>query len=48
MKKNNHSQKKCHKKEPFNIYSWMQKHQKTFAGIICGILIIGLIAGLMI
>lgn len=48
MKKNSRSQKKCYKKEPFNMYSFMNQHQKTFAGIICGVLILGLIAGLMI
>lgn len=43
-KKNSHK----NKKEPVNMYAWMQKHQKAFAGVICFILILGLVAGLMI
>lgn len=47
MKKNKHAKQTKRPKEPFNMYEWGQKNKKRFAGIICIILVIGLLAGLL-
>jgi len=47
MKQSKHSKQVKGKKKQVNIYAWGQKNKKIFAGIICGILVIGLLAGLL-
>lgn len=44
MKKNKKSSKK---KSNTNIYVWAQKNKKTFAGVICAIIVLGMLAGLL-
>ncbi|MBU3804115.1 MAG: hypothetical protein H9872_05080 [Candidatus Cellulosilyticum pullistercoris] len=47
MKKNKHSKQIQRKKKKLNMYEWVQKNKKVFSGIICIILVIGLLAGLL-
>lgn len=47
MKKNKHLKQINGKKKQVNIYAWGQKYKKVFAGIICIILVIGMLAGLL-
>lgn len=47
MKMSKHTKKVKGTKKQINIYAWGQKNKKVFAGIICGILVIGLLAGLL-
>lgn len=47
MKKDKHLKQVKRKKKQINIYAWGQKNKKVFAGIICIILIIGMLAGLL-
>lgn len=46
MKTNSRKQKR-HKKQKFNMYAWGQKNKKTFAAVICAVLVLGLIIGLV-
>lgn len=47
MKKNKQAKQTKRPKKTFNMYEWGQKNKKKFAGIICIILVIGLLAGLV-
>lgn len=47
MKKSKRIKQVKGKKKQFNMYEWGQKNKKMFAGIICIILVIGLLAGLL-
>ncbi len=47
MKSNKYSKAKKAQRKPVNIYAWGQKNKKTFAGVICIILVIGLLVGLL-
>lgn len=47
MKKNRHSKQVKGKKKEVNMYAWGQKNKKILAGIICIILVVGLLAGLL-
>lgn len=47
MKRNNQSKRTKKQKKQVNIYAWGQKNKKVFAGIICIILVAGLLAGLL-
>lgn len=47
MKKNRHSKQVKGKKKKVNMYAWGQQNKKIFAGIICIILVLGLLAGLL-
>lgn len=47
MKKSKHTKQVKGKKKQLNMYEWGQKNKKMFAGIICIILVIGLLAGLL-
>lgn len=47
MKNTKHSKQKQNKKRKMNMYMWGQKNKKTFASIICLILVLGLLASLL-
>lgn len=47
MKKIKRTKQVKGKKKQFNMYEWGQKNKKMFAGIICIILVVGLLAGLL-
>lgn len=47
MQKIKHTRQVKGKKKQVNMYAWGQKNKKKLAGIICIILVVGLLAGLL-
>lgn len=44
MKKDKKTRKK---KSSINMYVWMQRHKKAFAGTICILIVLGMLVGLL-
>ena len=43
----NNNRKHNPKKPKMNLYAWTHKHKKTFASIICIVIVLGMLAGLL-